>query len=314
MKIVYKVGGEYSDCIVKYFDLNDFEKILDDDTVIFWGWSSLDGISEKEEYKNYKNKYFINTAQPCEIINGVEDIEKQNYFDKVFTICPYTPKVLNNNEKKYSPICFPYNEKYFKKYNDIKLEDKNYDVIYYGQIHHELYINLIDTIIKFNYRLCAPSVGSYTNFNQQNKITNLGISSLEKWDLLSKCKISVGFNLIFINDNHINNLKKLSNIELFNNIDLVYSKKIMPQMKTRTVEAALTKTLMLIYKDEWNVIENWFEPNVDFLYWETFEELEKMIEEILHNYKDYWHIVENAHKKVKNFSLDKLFKKIKNEF
>ena len=53
---------------------------------------------------------------------------------------------------------------------------------------------------------------------------------------------------------------------------------------------------------------------MDFLYWETFEELEKMIEEILHNYKDYWHIVENAHKKVKNFSLDKLFKKIKNEF
>ena len=31
MKIVYSVGGEYSDCIVKYFDLNDFEKSLDDD-------------------------------------------------------------------------------------------------------------------------------------------------------------------------------------------------------------------------------------------------------------------------------------------
>ena len=28
MKIVYSVGGEYSDCIVKYFDLNDFEKKL----------------------------------------------------------------------------------------------------------------------------------------------------------------------------------------------------------------------------------------------------------------------------------------------
>ena len=75
----------------------------------------------------------------------------------------------------------------------------------------------------------------------------------------------------------------------------------------------MLKTLMLIYKDEWNVIENWFEPNVDFLYWETFEELEKMMSDILNNYNNYWHIVENAHEKVKTFSLNKLFKKIKNE-
>jgi len=162
--------------------------------------------------------------------------------------------------------------------------------------------------------LCAPSIDTFVRYNQHKKITNLGINSLEKWDLLSRCKISVGFNLIFINDVHIKNLKNILNINSFKNIDSVYNKKIMPQMKTRMVEAALTKTLMLIYKDEWNVIENWFEPNVDFLYWETFEELEKMMGEILSNYNNYWHIVENAHKKVKTFSLNKLFKKIKDEF
>ncbi len=314
MKIVYSVGGEYSDCIVKYFDLNDFEQSLDDDTVIFWGWSSLDNISEKEKYKNYKNKYFINTAQPCEIINGYSDIEKQEYFDKVYTICPYTPVVINDENKKFEPICFPYNEKYFEKYNNINYLDKTYDVIYYGQIHNEIYTNLINSITKFNYRLCAPSIDTFVRYNQHKKITNLGINSLEKWDLLSRCKISVGFNLIFINDIHIKNLKNIPNINSFKNIDSVYNKKIMPQMKTRMVEAALTKTLMLIYKDEWNVIENWFEPNVDFLYWETFEELEKMMGEILSNYNNYWYIVENAHKKVKTFSLNKLFKKIKDEF
>jgi hypothetical protein len=157
--------------------------------------------------------------------------------------------------------------------------------------------------------LCAPSNDTYISYNQQNKITDLGLSTIEKWDLLSKCKISVGFNLIFINDNHIKNLKEFTNINRFKNIDITYSKKIMPQMKTRMVEAALTKTLMLIYKDEWNVIENWFEPNIDFIYWETFEDLEKKIFDISKNYEDYWYIIENANKKVQNFSLDKLFQK-----
>lgn len=308
MKIVRSVGGEYNDCIVKYFDLNDFENTLDDETVVFWGWSSLNNNYEKEKYKNYKNKIFINTAQPCEIINGYEDIHKQNYFDKIYTICPYTTKVLNHENKKFESICFPYNQKYFEKFSKIKAEDKIHDVIYYGQIHNEIYVNLIDTITKFNYILCAPSTETYVRYNQHKNITNLGVSSLEKWDLLSKSKISVGFNLIFINDYHIENLKQISNIGLFENIDSVYSKKIMPQMKTRMVEAALTKTLMLIYKDEWNVIENWFEPNVDFLYWETFDDLEKLINDITNNYNNYWYIVENAYEKVKNFSLDKLFK------
>jgi len=288
--------------------LHDFEKNLDDDTVIFWGWSSLNNSKEKEKYKYYKNKIFINTAQPCEIINGYYDVEKQNYFDKVYTICSYTPNVLNDEVKKFYPICFPYNKKYFEKYESITIEDKIYDVIYYGQLHNQIYKNLIDSICKFNYRLSAPSNLSYLKHGLNEKITNMSLTSQDKWDLLSKCKISVGFNLIFINDYHIENLKTFKHINNFKNIESVYTKKIMPQMKTRMVEAALTKTLMLIYKDDWNVIENWFEPNIDFLYWESFDELENIIREVTNNFESYWHIIENANKKVQSFSIDKILK------
>ena len=142
-------------------------------------------------------------------------------------------------------------------------------------------------------------------------VTHFDISSEEKWNLLSKCKINVGFNLLFINPTHISNLKMISNIEAFKNIDITYEKGILPQMKTRMVESAACKTLMLMYKDDWNVIEEWFEPNKHFLYWESFEELESLIADITNNYEKYWHIVEAANEHVQQYSIENLINKIK---
>ena len=81
-------------------------------------------------------------------------------------------------------------------------------------------------------------------------------------------------------------------------------------MKTRMIEAAACKTLMLMHKDDWNVIEEWFTPNEHFLYWETFDQLEEMIADISNNYKNYWHIVEKANQHVQQYSIQNLIKKI----
>lgn len=313
MKVLYNSGGEYSDCIVKHFDLMDYN---DDktDKVLFWGWNSIDREDVKQQYESANKKMFINTVQPCDIIGGPLDILKQSYFDEVFTICPYTANVLNGNADKisntlYTPICFPYPEKYFSKYNDITFNDKTNDVIYYGNIHHPLYYGLLNTIKKFKYNFSTVS-----NHNQTDEIkkliTHFNITSQEKWDILSKSKINVGFNLLFLNQEHINNLKLIPNIESFKNIDVTFKEYAMPQMKTRMVEAAACKTLMLMYKDDWNVIEEWFEPNTHFLYWENFEQLEEMITDISNNYEKYWHIVENAHQHVQQYSIQNLMKKI----
>ena len=131
MKIVRTEGGEYNDCIVKYFDLFDYDT-NDPNSVLFWGWSSIDNEEKKAEYENYSKKYFINTAMPCEIIGGYVDILKQSYFDEVLTICPYTANVLNTTQNKitntlYTPICFPFREKYFDKYKNITISDKEKD-------------------------------------------------------------------------------------------------------------------------------------------------------------------------------------------
>jgi hypothetical protein len=342
MKIIYSSGGEYGDCIVKHFDLmpynNDFA-----DTVLFWGWNSIDRKDLQFEFESYRKKYFINTAQPCEIINGYDEILKQGYFDEVFTICPYSAIVLNTTagapfKTFYTPICFPFRESKFKKYDRITLKDKLTDVIYYGNIHSPMYIDLINTICKFNYAFSTigkakPKTNSHVKrvwnyFKKQivknikirefnsaiaeidSLITHYDLTSEEKWDLLSRSKISVGINLLFINNHHIQNLKSTPNIDSFEKIDVAYEKHILPQMKTRMVEAAACKSLMLLYKDDWNVVENWFEPNKHFLYWETFDELQFLITEISNNYEKYWHIVEAANEHVKQYSIENLMQRI----
>lgn len=314
MKIVRTEGGEYNDCIVKYFDLFDYDT-NDPNSVLFWGWSSIDNEEKKAEYENYSKKYFINTAMPCEIIGGYVDILKQSYFDEVLTICPYTANVLNTTQNKitntlYTPICFPFREKYFDKYKNITISDKQKDVIYYGNIHSEMYYNLIRSISKFNYAFSTISHHNQTD-EMIKLITHYNISSEQKWDLLSKSKISVGINLLFLTNEQISNLKSTPNIESFKGMDKVYETAMMPQFKTRMVEAAACKTLMLMYKDNWNVIEEWFEPNKHFLYWETFEELESLIKDVSENYEKYWHIVEAANEHVQQYSIEKLITNIK---
>ena len=314
MKVLYNKGGEYGDCIVKHFDLMEYN---DDttDKVLFWGWNSVDSDEIKDQYQSANKKIFINTVQPCDIVGGPIEILKQSYFDEVFTICPYAAHVLNTTPNKisdtlYTPICFPFREKHFNKYKNITIADKEKDVIYYGNLHHSLYYDLIRSMSKFNYAFSAISHHNQTE-EMVKLITHFNLSSQEKWDLLSKSKISVGFNLLFLNSNHISNLKMISNIEAFKNIDITYEKSILPQMKTRMVEAAACKTLMLMYKDDWNVIEEWFEPNKHFLYWETFEELETLIADISNNYENYWHIVEAANEHIQQYSIENLINKIK---
>ena len=46
MQIVRTTGGEYNDCIVKYFDLFDYQNDKKDE-VMFWGWASIDDETKK---------------------------------------------------------------------------------------------------------------------------------------------------------------------------------------------------------------------------------------------------------------------------
>ena len=66
---------------------------------------------------------------------------------------------------------------------------------------------------------------------------------------------------------------------------------------------------MLCYKDKYCVIEDFYEPNKDFLYFETEAELHELINTISTDYQKYTYLAENAYEKtVHNYTTRNLVK------
>jgi len=71
---------------------------------------------------------------------------------------------------------------------------------------------------------------------------------------------------------------------------------------------------MLVKRDPWNVIEYWFEPDKEFVYYDNEEDLPEIINEILSNWQDYEQIVENAFDKaINNYTIDHFIEIVKRE-
>ena len=69
--------------------------------------------------------------------------------------------------------------------------------------------------------------------------------------------------------------------------------------------------LMLVKRDPWNAIEYWYEPDKEFIYFDSNEELPDLIHETTTNWEKYEHIVENAFKKAyNNYTTEALLKRM----
>jgi hypothetical protein len=94
------------------------------------------------------------------------------------------------------------------------------------------------------------------------------------------------------------NLVKKSKISICHNLLIPLNGKCSgPQLKTRCFEAAACKTLMLVLKDDYNIIEDWFKPNEDFIYYERGN-LISTIKSCLEDYDKYTDLIESAHQKL----------------
>jgi len=303
MLVNRKKGGEYLDCIVNHFDFDRFSSD-DGEKMFFWGWQFMEDFNVKEKFSKFPQRIFLDTASPCGFLSDHKFVEKAKHFTKIYTICPWTAEFLNMNGVCSEAVNFPCPDKAYIK----EIPNKENDVIYYGQLHSPLYVKLIKTISKFNYRFCSLSQIKLENLE---RVTDTNLTTTEKWNLLSRCNVSVGFNLLFPNQHHLETVKYyLDHYEINDDFKNLLCTNVMPQMKTRMIEAAASKTLMLIYKDDYNVIENWFEPNKHFLYWKNFQELEDRLMDVKNNFTSYLNIIQNAHIKAKDFSISNFWRKI----
>lgn len=219
-------------------------------------------------------------------------------FHKVLTLCPFTATFLNNRDgiDRRVPIFFPFNDAFTPP-----PAQKLYDIIYTGHLHPKPIMRDMEAIRRFNYRLVSNS--------NHELVTNRGISYQAKLNLISQTKITLTHNLLYPTVRHVLNVWKYpswSTNEAFLDIPkgliglakrLLMGREIeVPQLKSRIFEAAFCRSLILCKKDNFNVIETFFTPDEEFVYYESGQ-LITTINKILANYDSYLPVIERAYKR-----------------
>ena len=304
MLIVENWNSTYKETINHFWNLEKDFSEDDGKNVLFAGWATVEHNNDyKRKYAHYENRMFFNTEQPCAFQIDARNVQLSanldNYFNHVFTQDPYSAEWLNKLQNK---DCFhlifpcPYNQ------NDIvsDISEKEYDVLYWGGVHSNVHMDILDTIKNYNYNFLSIGPHAWTqkyNLPQySNLITHTSMPRPEMWNLIRKTKINIMSNLLFLDPQTPAKIKRLQNWEdnlAFKNIDNL----IMPQIKSRPFESAFNRCLMLVLRDPWNVQEYFFEPGKHFLYWDDPAQLKDMIDDIIINWKNYEEIVENAYQK-----------------
>jgi hypothetical protein len=217
-------------------------------------------------------------------------------FYKVLTLCPFTAEYFNKRQgvERRVPIFFPFNEALIPPKNK-----KKYDIIYSGHLHPKPIMRDMKTISRFKYRLVSNS--------EHELVTDRGVGYQEKLDLISQSKITLTHNLLYPTVRHVLNVwgypEWISN-KAFSDIPrgamglvkrLLTGPEIeVPQLKSRVFEAAFCHSLILCKKDSFNVIEKYFTPNEEFVYYEEGK-LVETVNEVLTNYYAYLPVIDKAY-------------------
>jgi hypothetical protein len=313
MLILENMHGHYDDALERHYDYIRFSE-PESDTLFFHGMGSRTDESFKAIKPHGKRIYF-NYEQPC-AWTGDKDYARvsadvDRFFDKIYTACPYTARWINGieNEDRFEIASHPFNEEEIV----LEEEEKIYDVLYWGGVHHDYHKKIVETMYnyKYNFLTLGPAHWRLPDKRCLQLVTDTNIPRKEMWSLIRKTKINIIVNLLFLKPAEINNIKSLDRWEENECFSHLESGTI-PQQKTRAIESAVNRCLMLVRRDPWNVIEHWFEPDVDFIYYDDEEDLPNKINEILLNWDSYSQIIENAFQKVvNNYTTEKFINRIK---
>ncbi len=280
-------------------------------------------------YKLPKKKVLIEFDEPNRYYYPPELMRHDDYenaFDKIFTICPYSAEWQNKrqNNHKRTFVCFPFNEKLIPA-----PEEKIFDVIYTGHFLARTISDIVNDIQPYNYVVVSNS--------NDPRVTHRSASYEEKMKLIAQSKITIVHNLHFMDSYHVANLQTIPNYfnnqafaqvprvnsniplsirriittaqRLFRKLTKTYEETeiLVPHIKSRTFEAAFSRSLMLVQKDPFNVIGKFFEPNTEFVYYEPGE-LKQKLAEVLKNYQDYKPIIDRAYQRaIENYTSDAFF-------
>jgi hypothetical protein len=245
--------------------INDIDYMYRADPSRYHDWERFQAVANDCIFFNgHMNniKMSVDPAFPKILFFGEEQIWERDTTDHAL---PFVDKILTScspkitgRQKRVSAF-FPQNEELIN--TNISL-NKQIDVVYAGYSGGEHVRQIIESIVKYNY--------SWISYGDDPRITHRGVNHLEKMALISHSKISVCHGLTGTGT---------------------------PQTKTRFFESAVSKSLILCMWDNWNCIEEWYEPNVDFLYFRSQAELNLIISDVIQNFDRYIPVINSAYEK-----------------
>jgi hypothetical protein len=314
MEVVKRSGRGYVQDPTKFFNFSRFSKLGGKGIALVEaafeesaGWEQFD-LSETELARIKSQKVVrLEFEEPNKFFLGDRMEKYDSDFHRIFTLCPYTAKWANTQQatKRRVPIFFPFNEEYIPK-----KQTKKYDIIYTGHIVGSAVLQDIHTISQFVYRFVSNST--------HQLVTNKGASYEEKMNLIAQSKITLVHNLLYPRPYHLLNIwryphwrehgafSQLPGPAQFWRFFTKREAMVVPQLKSRVFEAAFGRSLILCKRDPFNVIEQFFVPEKEFVYYEQGQ-LAQKIQEILDNPARYDAIAERAFTRAKKEYTTKTF-------
>lgn len=280
------------------FDLSETQ-----DVKVIVGFDKYENYCPEEGFLNI----FLDFEEPNFLVfrdqNFRIDVTKK--FDRKLTLCPYSAKFYNDKiGKKVVYDCFfPTNVNYIRNViGDVDFDMKIYDTIYFGN-----------------------RVSQLTEELKKRSISHHTPTYISKIDILYKSKIAICHNIVFFNNldggiharvphdpngNQAWDDAWYKMIEMIPDFDIDNPDRLLPQLKSRIFEAGFSKCIPLVYYDKFEIVEKYFTPNEDFLYFRNLDELDSLISLILNDYSKYQYIAENIYKKcMENYTTEHFVKK-----
>ena len=143
--------------------------------------------------------------------------------------------------------------------------------------------------------------------------TNTDLQFQEKINLVAKTKISVCYNMVHVMPKQKSRILSRPMSRLNRAFSSVGRWNVMPQFKTRIHEAAISKTLNLVRRDEWNVIEDFYEPETEFVYFDNEDDLSLKITSILNNWDEYSDVLDKAYDKAMTYTTENFVSNIRKD-
>ena len=116
MLILKDLSAEVPDTNAFHWNLEDLSDESNTDEVLMYGYNASDNGAFFDRCENFKRKIYFNNWAPCEFAQMRTDEHdaflKEERFDEVYSICPYSNKWLNELglNREYKNIFYPFHQ------------------------------------------------------------------------------------------------------------------------------------------------------------------------------------------------------------